>query len=196
MNIDNRIKAAFIISLLFHSFAILASPALGVILPRKTPLSFEVTYKRLNDYVQVRRVEKTQRLPVPSRLSQIDGCTVNGHPAECLCTTVNVHVDGVDAQTLVMCLDLDGIAVSTGAACSSGRIEPSHVLLAMGHTAESAKSCVRISLGRLTTEAEVDAVLTALQRHVPRLRAIARHCEERSDEAIQIASPSLRSGSQ
>lgn len=103
-------------------------------------------------------------------LSQLEGCTLNGHPTQRLCTTVNVRFEGVDAQTLVMRLDLEGVAVSTGAACSSGRIEPSHVLLAMGHTTASAKSCVRFSLGRFTTEEDVRAALAIVGREVAKLR--------------------------
>ena len=106
-------------------------------------------------------------------IAQLEGCSVNGDLTQRVYTTVNVHIDGVDAQALVMCLDLDGIAVSTGAACSSGRIEPSHVLLAMGHTETSAKSCLRISLGRFSTAEDVAAVLAALRRHVTRLRETA-----------------------
>jgi cysteine desulfurase len=66
----------------------------------------------------------------------------------------------------VIALDLEGFAVSTGAACSSGRLEPSHVLLAMGISMEDARSTIRISLGRFTTAAEIESAAAAIARVV------------------------------
>lgn len=113
------------------------------------------------------------------QLSSLDGWRLNGHPTQHVCTTLNLLLDGIDAQALVMRLDLDGIAVSTGAACSSGRIEPSHVLLAMGLSSDTAKSCVRVSLGRWTTEGEVRLAAQALTRHVEQLRETVGSCAGR-----------------
>jgi cysteine desulfurase len=84
--------------------------------------------------------------------------------------TTSATFRGVDGEGLVIALDLAGIAVSTGAACSSGRIEPSHVLLAMGRTAEEARGTLRVSISRYTTASEVDATVRALVEAVPRCR--------------------------
>lgn len=85
---------------------------------------------------------------------------VNGAGAARLPNTSNILFRGVDAETLVMALDLEGIAASTGSACSSGRVEPSHVLLAMGLSVEDARSSVRFSLSTMTTRNEIDAAIS------------------------------------
>ena len=87
--------------------------------------------------------------------------------------TANLHFDYVEGESLVIALDLEGIACSTGAACSSGALEPSHVLLALGLSAERARSSLRFSLGRQNTVADVDRLLDALPRVVHRLRALS-----------------------
>ncbi len=98
--------------------------------------------------------------------------TINGRDVARLPNTSNVTFHGADGEGLVIALDLAGVAVSTGSACSSGRVEPSAVLLAMGLTPEDAKSTVRFSLSRFTTEAEIDRVSQLLRELVPRcLRA-------------------------
>jgi cysteine desulfurase len=79
----------------------------------------------------------------------------------------------VDAEALLIALDLEGFAVSVGAACASGTMRPSPVLLAMGVSAEDARSSVRFSFGRQTSEAEVQALIRALERLLP--RASRRH---------------------
>jgi cysteine desulfurase len=94
--------------------------------------------------------------------------SINGSDAPRLPNTSNVTFRGVDGEGLVIALDLAGVSVSTGSACSSGRIEPSPVLLAMGLTPSEAKSTLRFSLSRLTTEAEIDGVLEILREVVPR----------------------------
>lgn len=93
---------------------------------------------------------------------------VNGAPASRVPNTSNITFQGVDGEGLVIALDLHGIAVSTGSACSSGRVEPSGVLLAMGLTPEEAKSTVRFSLSRFTTPEEVDTTVRVLREIVPR----------------------------
>ncbi len=94
--------------------------------------------------------------------------TVNGAPSPRLPNTANVTFHGVDGEGLVIALDLNGVAVSTGSACSSGRVEPSGVLLAMGLSTEEAKSTLRFSLSRLTTPEEVDRTIDLLRQVVPR----------------------------
>ncbi|MFL6247590.1 MAG: cysteine desulfurase family protein [Thermoanaerobaculia bacterium] len=101
--------------------------------------------------------------------SGVDG-SVNGADVPRLPNTSNVTFKDVDGEGLVIALDLSGVAVSTGSACSSGRVEPSPVLLAMGLTPDEAKSTVRFSLSRFTTEEEVDRVTQLLRELVPRCR--------------------------
>jgi cysteine desulfurase len=93
---------------------------------------------------------------------------INGAPVPRVPATTNATFRGVDAEGLVIALDLSGVAVSTGSACSSGRVEPSAVLLAMGLSPDEAKSTVRFSMSRFTTEEEIDRVLVLLRDLVPR----------------------------
>ena len=103
-------------------------------------------------------------------LEQIDGATINGHPTLCLANTSNMSFRGIDGEMLAINLDLLGVAVSTGAACTSADREPSHVLSAMGRTPEEALTSVRFSFGRENTADEVDQVVDFLRETVSRLR--------------------------
>jgi cysteine desulfurase len=103
-------------------------------------------------------------------LATIPDVLVNGAAAPRLPTTANVSFKGVDGQSLVVALDLKGVASSTGSACSSGSLEPSHVLIAMGLPDEWLQGAVRFSLGSGNTSTEVDAVLHLLPPIVARLR--------------------------
>ena len=94
---------------------------------------------------------------------------VNGPQQERLPNTSNLEFCGVPAEALVISLDMEGIAVSTGSACSSGSVEPSHVLLAMGRSREQAKSSVRFSFGRYNTARDVKALVAAVRFSVQRL---------------------------
>lgn len=106
-------------------------------------------------------------------LASLSGVEVNGAGAPRVPNTSNLRFDGVEGEALLMALDLDGICVSTGAACASGTLSPSHVLRAMGLTAPQARGSLRFSLGPSTSEAEVEQVLQALRQHVPKVRALA-----------------------
>lgn len=99
---------------------------------------------------------------------------VNGAGQPRIPNTSNVTFRGADGEGIVIALDLNGVAVSTGSACSSGRIEPSGVLLAMGLSADEAKSTLRFSLSRFTTAAEIDKVIALLRDVVPRCLRVAR----------------------
>jgi cysteine desulfurase len=94
--------------------------------------------------------------------------TINGGGAQRVPNTSSITFRDADAEGIVIGLDLNGVAVSTGAACSSGRVEPSHVLLAMGLTAEEARGTVRFSLSRFTTEEEIGRVVELVREIVPR----------------------------
>lgn len=100
----------------------------------------------------------------------IPDTALNGHPAQRLPNNVNFSFPGVEGESILLGLDMKGIAASSGSACSSGSLEPSHVLLALGQTAELARSSLRITLGKGNTDAEVDWLLAALADLVPRLR--------------------------
>jgi cysteine desulfurase len=93
---------------------------------------------------------------------------INGADVPRIPNTSSVTFRGADAEGMVIGLDLSGVAVSTGAACSSGRIEPSHVLLAMGLTPEEARATVRFSLSRFTTSGEIDRTVALVREIVPR----------------------------
>jgi cysteine desulfurase len=106
-------------------------------------------------------------------VSKIEAAVVNGEGAPRVPNTTNVSFEGVEGEALVIALDLKGIAVSTGAACSSGAIEPSHVLTAMGLPPERARGSLRLSLGKQTTAADIDRILAALPETVARLRSLS-----------------------
>ena len=99
-------------------------------------------------------------------LAQIPQATVFAQNARRLPNTVQFGVRGFDGETLLMQLDRMGIAVSSGSACTSGKTEPSHVLMAMGVDAEVARGAIRISLGKDTTQADIDTLLAALVQQV------------------------------
>lgn len=106
-------------------------------------------------------------------LGRLDGVRVNGDARHRQPNTLNVSFEGVKGESLVMALDLEGVACSTGAACSSGSTEPSHVLTAIGLSKDAARGSVRLSLGRYNTDADIDAALEAIPRVVERLRALS-----------------------
>ena len=102
-------------------------------------------------------------------LAAVPGTTVNGTGPR-VGSTSNLQFAGVDGEALLIALDLEGICVSTGAACASGSLTPSHVLLAMGRSSAEASGSLRFSLGATSTDAEVDAVVSALARLVEKNR--------------------------
>ncbi len=107
-------------------------------------------------------------------LAAVPGTAVNGARDPRVPNTTNVSFDRVEAESLLIALDLEGIAVSTGSACSSGTLEPSHVLKAMGFNAHRAQNSIRFSLGASNTDAEVDRVLAVLPKMVEKLRSLTR----------------------
>lgn len=106
-------------------------------------------------------------------LERIPQATVNGGNAPRTPNTTNISFAGVEGEAMVIALDLKGFAVSTGSACSSGAIEPSHVLIALGLPAEKAKASVRFSLGRSNTAEQVDALIEAVAEVAARLRRLS-----------------------
>ncbi len=106
-------------------------------------------------------------------LERVPQVSVNGDPGQRLPTTSNLCFDYVEGEGFVIAMDLRGIACSTGAACSSGSVEPSHVLSAIGLTPEQARSSIRLSLGRYNTAEDIDAALETLPAVVERLRSVS-----------------------
>jgi cysteine desulfurase len=107
-------------------------------------------------------------------LRAVPGAIVNGAPEDRVPNTTNISFDRVEAESLLIALDLEGVAVSTGSACSSGTLEPSHVLRAMGFPAHRAQNSLRFSLGLFSTGAEVDHVVAILPAIVEKLRSLTR----------------------
>jgi cysteine desulfurase len=107
-------------------------------------------------------------------LAAVPGTVVNGARSTRVPNTTNISFDRVEAESLLIALDLEGIAVSTGSACSSGTLEPSHVLKAMGLPAHRTQNSLRFSLGMYSTEEEVDFVVAVLPRLVEKLRGLTR----------------------
>ncbi|MFC1502236.1 cysteine desulfurase NifS [bacterium] len=105
--------------------------------------------------------------------NQIDGVHLNGHPTHRLPNNIHLSIDHVEGESLLMNLDLEGIAVSSGSACSAGSTEPSHVLTGLGLSLDQSKGSVRISLGKFNTEQEVDFVADTLKRVVEQLRSLS-----------------------
>ncbi len=122
----------------------------------------EAQVQRLTNLQARFEYQVAQRLP--------DVC-VNAANAQRTSSISNIQFTGVDGEALLIALDLDGICISAGAACTSGTLKPSHVLTAMGLSPRQAQASLRFSMGHSTTEAEVEAVVEALVRHVPRLRS-------------------------
>ncbi|MCC6262172.1 MAG: cysteine desulfurase [Bryobacterales bacterium] len=127
---------------------------------------------------QERETEARRQLELRDHLEallvqRIDGVSINAAGSTRLPNTSNVRVEGVDGEPLVIALDLRGFAVSSGAACSSGSVEPSHVLTAIGLSREDARSCIRISLGASNTREQVEALAGAMEEAVHHLRRLA-----------------------
>jgi cysteine desulfurase len=106
-------------------------------------------------------------------LQTVTGTAVNGVGVR-VPNTTNISFERVEAESLLIALDLEGVAVSTGSACSSGTLEPSHVLKAMGFPSHRTQNSIRFSLGAANTEAEIDHVVSVLPRLVEKLRSLTR----------------------
>jgi cysteine desulfurase len=107
-------------------------------------------------------------------LHAVPGTIVNGALTRRIANTTNISFDRVEAESLLIALDLEGVAVSTGSACSSGSLEPSHVLRAMGLPQHRTQNSLRFSLGTFSTEQEVDQVVAIMPRLVEKLRGLSR----------------------
>jgi len=109
-------------------------------------------------------------------LAQVEDAGVNGGDAPRVPNTTNIYFDHIDGESMVIALDLKGLAVSTGAACSSGAIEPSHVLTAMGLRGDRARASIRFSVGKQNTTEDIDVALALVPEAVARLRELSPTC--------------------
>jgi cysteine desulfurase len=124
------------------------------------------------------KAETERLLPLRDKLisgllGKIDHSFLNGHPSNRLPNNVNISFEFVEGESMLLNLDFEGICASTGSACSSASLEPSHVLLSMGLNHEQAHGSLRFSLGRLTTEEDIDLVLNVFPPIVYKLRAMS-----------------------
>jgi cysteine desulfurase len=122
---------------------------------------------------EIKQVTLLRDKLIQGLIERIEGVHLNGHPSLRLPNNANISVASVEGEAMVVSLDLEGIAASTGSACTSSALEASHVLLAIGLAGELTHGSLRFTLGRETTEEEVGRVLELLPRIVTRLRAIS-----------------------
>jgi cysteine desulfurase len=121
---------------------------------------------------EAKRLKKLKDKLIKGILNKIPGSHLNSHPEKSLPNIVNFWFEGVDGESLVIQLDLMGIAVSTGSACSTQKLEPSHVLLAIGLKEKEIQGSLRISFGRFTKEKDIDYFLKILPKVIERVRKL------------------------
>jgi cysteine desulfurase len=131
----------------------------------------ELARQEMNE--EAERLIRLRDKLIKGLLERIDHTHLNGHPVERLPNNVSVSVDFVEGESMLLNFDLEGICASTGSACSSGSLEASHVLLAMGLNHQQAHGSLRFTLGKWTTEDELKRVLDVLPGIVARLRAMS-----------------------
>jgi cysteine desulfurase len=122
---------------------------------------------------EAERLTNLREKLIKGLLERIEHARLNGHPIKRLPNNVNISVEYVEGESMCLNLDLEGICASTGSACTSGSLEASHVLLAMGLSHEQAHGSLRFTLGKWTTDEEIERVLEVLPRIVTRLRAMS-----------------------
>jgi len=127
--------------------------------------------KIATEAVRVGRLRDTLEAGI---LTTIPGTSLNGAREPRVPNTTNISFERIEAESLLIALDLEGVAVSTGSACSSGTLEPSHVLRAMGLPAHRTQNSLRFSLGMSSTDEEVAYVLSVLPRIVEKLRGLTQ----------------------
>ncbi|WP_350343555.1 cysteine desulfurase NifS [Proteinivorax tanatarense] len=122
-----------------------------------------------NSVDEMQEVEK-KRDRLIEGLLKMDDVKLNGHPEKRLPTNVNVSIEYIEGEALILSLDMEGIAASSGSACTSGSLDPSHVLMHMGLSHQTAHGSLRLTLGKGTTDEDIDYVLDRVPKIVERLR--------------------------
>ncbi len=132
----------------------------------------QIAQKEISDGQEIKRLINLRNKLIKN-ISKIDGVYLNGHPEKRLPNNINFWFSFIEGESIIIQLDLLGICTSTGSACSSDKLEPSHVLLALGLKPQEAHGSLRISLGRFTTEQEVDYLIKKLPEVIKKLRKIS-----------------------
>jgi len=130
------------------------------------------------------KIKKLRDKLIDGVLKNVKDSALNGSREHRLQNNVNFRFKGVEGEAILIALDLEGIAISTGSACASKSLEPSHVLMSLGLEPLEAHSSIRLTLGRFTTEEEVDKVLVVLPGIVERLRSISGGTSERAKDKL------------
>ena len=132
--------------------------------------ALQLCLEEMEDVVQ--SISEFQKLVISHIEQNIPGVTLNGHPTKRICNNVNISFQGVEGEPILLGLDFSGICASSGSACSAASHEPSHVLLAIGRTAEEAQGTIRISLGRDNTRKDIDYMMDILPDLIKKLRSM------------------------
>ncbi|KKT26548.1 MAG: Cysteine desulfurase [Parcubacteria group bacterium GW2011_GWA2_43_9b] len=138
-----------------------------------------------NQKSKIKIIEDLRNKLIDGVLKNIQGSALNGSREHRLPNNANFRFERAEGEAILIALDLEGIAVSTGSACASKSLEPSHVLMAMGFEFLEAHSAVRFSLGRFTEEKDIDKVLSVLPKIVERLRGITGGAAERKEKLLK-----------
>jgi cysteine desulfurase len=133
--------------------------------------AIEIAYRDMK--VEYERLQRMKDAFISGMRSRIKDIMVIGDQQNCVPNTVNVSFNGIEGESIVLSLDLKGIAVSSGSACASGSINASHVLLAMGIPPEQAHGAIRFSFGRANAESDIEYILEILEREIARIRGIS-----------------------
>jgi cysteine desulfurase len=133
--------------------------------------AIELARQEMNE--EAERLTSLRDKLINGLLGNIEHIRLNGHPKNRLPNNANLIVGFVEGEAMCLSLDHEGICASTGSACTSGNLEPSHVLLALGLSHEQAHGSLRFSLGKWTAEEDINRVLEVLPRIVSRLRAMS-----------------------
>lgn len=134
-------------------------------------IAVEIAIKSMDD--EMNRIKVLRDKLVSGVLNNIENVKLNGHPTDRLPNNVNFSIKGIEGEAIILRLDMEGISASTGSACSSYRLEPSHVLLAIGVQRDLAQGSIRFSLGKYTKDEDIDYVLKVLPDVVAKLRSIS-----------------------
>lgn len=134
-------------------------------------IAVEIAIKSMDD--EMNRIKVLRDKFVSGVLNNIENVKLNGHPTDRLPNNVNFSIKGIEGEAIILRLDMEGISASTGSACSSYRLEPSHVLLAIGVQRDLAQGSIRFSLGKYTKDKDIDYVLKVLPDVVAKLRSIS-----------------------
>lgn len=120
-----------------------------------------------------KRLKELKKIIKKGIEEKVPDVTFNGHPMDCLAGTLNISFDGCEGESILLYLDLEGIAVSTGSACASGSLDPSHVLMATGMPVERAHGSIRVSLGRTNTMEDALYFIDVVPRVIEKIRRMS-----------------------